>query len=156
MSSKQWSASVLALVVLLGQSGCYTTRVVAPGVTEGQDFEDRQWFTLGGLVRISDPGGRQCPGGYARAESELSFVDFLISAGVALGGGLLGAVACAGRPDSQAIAACATFGSSLAPFLISPRTARFACIAGPAKAGAAKEHDVESRGAPDVAATRTP
>jgi hypothetical protein len=115
-------------------SGCYTTKVVAQQATPGPQYDDRQWFTIAGLVPLSSPAGQQCPGGLATAESQFSVVDFLINVGLSVGGGVVGALAC-GDPtdpvnDTAARAGCASIGSSLVPFLIASRTVSYTCLGG--------------------------
>lgn len=69
---------VLALL-MVGQVGCYTTRVVVPNTVPGPERSDRQWFTLAGLVRISGDEEASCPNGLAQAESQESATDIVIS-----------------------------------------------------------------------------
>ena len=111
------SPAVVAVVAFAG--GCYTTKVAAPQSVPGPHYEDRQWFTIGGLVPLSPPAGQQCPSGLAMVESQFSAVDVLIYLGLAVAGGLGGAVACSSG-DATAQASCASVGSSLVPFR-SPR-----------------------------------
>ena len=127
---KQRSAVALVSVLL---AGCYTTKVYTPLPPTGPEFSDRQWYTIGGLVSLSDPTGFQCPGGLSRAESEFAGVDILINIGLAVVGGIAGAVACSGEDEAQQ-SSCATAGATLVPFFVASRTVRYACAgaAGPA------------------------
>src|SRR5687767_10680281 len=68
---------LLPLVTLL-LCGCYTTKVYTPAAAQGPEASDRQWFTIGGLVPLSEPTGQECPGGLSKAESKLGGVDILI------------------------------------------------------------------------------
>jgi hypothetical protein len=60
-------------------------------------------------------------------ESQFSAVDVLIYLGLAVAGGLGGAVACSSG-DATAQASCASVGSSLVPFLIASRTVSYQCV----------------------------
>jgi hypothetical protein len=113
-----------ALLALL-LSGCYTTKVYTPAPAHGPELQDRQWFTIGGLVPLSDPAGQECPGGVARAESKLAFVDVLINVGLAVAGGVAGAVICSKSDGDRS--ACGSAGAGLVPFLFASRTVQYTC-----------------------------
>lgn len=120
------------VVFALLLSGCYTTKVYTPAPAYGPEIQDRQWFTLGGLVPLSDPTGQQCPGGVSRAESKLAVVDVLINVGLAVVGGVAGAAICNDESESDQ-RACGSAGAGLVPFLFASRTVEYTC----AGAGAA-------------------
>lgn len=123
-------ASAAAIcAIMIGSVGCYETVVRTPGArATGPTHQDRQWFTLGGLVRLSPPTGEQCDvRGIAHATSSLGVMDFFIDAGLALLGGAVGASACAGQ-DEETFAACVSGASAVAPFLLSARTVRYQCM----------------------------
>jgi hypothetical protein len=115
-------------------SGCYTTKVYTPAAAVGPEHRDRQWFTLGGLVSLSDPAGQQCPGGVARAESELAVVDILINVGLAVVGGVAGVAACSNESEGDR-RACGSVGAGLVPFLFASRTVQYSCAGSGAAVG---------------------
>ncbi|MEO8183604.1 MAG: hypothetical protein ABI895_32635 [Deltaproteobacteria bacterium] len=117
----------LVLFTLL-LSGCYTTKVYTPAPASGPELRDRQWFTIGGLVPLSDPVGQQCPGGVSRAESELAFVDALIDVGLAVVGGVAGVAICSSKSGADQ-RACGSAGAGLVPFLFASRTVQYTCAA---------------------------
>jgi len=110
-------------------SGCYTTKVYTPAPAHGPELQDRQWFTIGGLVPLSDPTGEQCPSGVSRAESKLAVVDVLINVGLAVVGGVAGVAICSSKNDGDQ-RACGSAGAGLLPFLFASRTVQYTC-AGP-------------------------
>jgi hypothetical protein len=118
---------------LLG--GCYTTKIYTGAIAAGPEMADRQWFTIGGLVPLSDPTGQACPAGLARAESQLAGFDILINIGLAIAGGVAGTLACSGSSD-ETRAGCTSAGAGLAPFLIASRTVRYSCAGGVTAPGA--------------------
>src|SRR5262245_15048187 len=89
--------------------GCYTTKVYTPAPSHGPELQDRQWFTLGGLVDLSDPTGQQCPDGVSRAESKLGGIDILINIGLAVAGGVAGAAICRNETDAD-LSRCTSAG----------------------------------------------
>jgi hypothetical protein len=107
-------------------SGCYTTKVYTPAPASGPEFQDRQWFTVGGLVPLSDPTGQQCTEGVSKAESKLAVVDVLIDIGLAVAGGVAGIAICNGEKQADRNA-CGSAGAALVPFLIASRTTQFTC-----------------------------
>jgi hypothetical protein len=119
--------AVLVVTLGLASAGCYNTVVRAQNVRPvGPEYDDRQWFTIGGLVPLSGEAGEECRGAaLAYAESNLAAVDILINAGLTVGGLLLGAGTCnRGSPD---YATCLTLFSAIPPFLISSRTVEYQC-----------------------------
>jgi hypothetical protein len=120
------------VVFTLLLSGCYTTKVYTPAAVHGPELQDRQWFTIGGLVPLSDPTGQQCTGGVSRAESKLAVVDVLINVGLAVVGGVAGVAICSNKSDGDRNA-CGSAGAGLVPFLFASRTVQYTC-AGPAPA----------------------
>jgi hypothetical protein len=123
---------LIAVTVLAGQTGCYTTKIVTDKrpSTRAYQAEDRQWFTIGGLVPLSGPAGRECEHGLSYAESSMSGVDILINIGVGVAGALIGSAACS-ESDEQARFSCASTGATFLPFLLGSRTVTYACAAGP-------------------------
>jgi len=117
----------LVLFTLL-LSGCFTTKVYTPAPASGPELRDRQWFTIGGLVPLSDPTGQQCPGGVSRAESKVAFVDVLINIGLAVVGGVAGVAICSKESGADQ-RSCGSTGAALVPFLFASRTAEFTCAA---------------------------
>jgi hypothetical protein len=128
---KRWSLS-LAVILLASQTACYTTKIVTNREPDTRAYvnSDRQWFTIGGLVPLSGPAGRECEHGLAYAQSEMGGVDILINIGLGVGGFLLGSAACNGS-DDVARASCATSASLLVPFLLGSRTVEYVCAARP-------------------------
>ena len=126
----------LALIVpLVLGSGCFNTRVVTGAPSDGIMHNARQWFTVGGLVPLSDPAGPECADrGLARAESRLDVVDALISIGIGVAGGLLGVAVCplGANPttdDARSYGSCVGGVSALAGFLIGSRSVEYQCTA---------------------------
>ncbi|MEY2934013.1 MAG: hypothetical protein RL033_4762 [Pseudomonadota bacterium] len=124
------------VLITLLLSGCYTTKVYTPAPSYGPEHQDRQWFTIGGLVPLSEPTGEQCPGGVSRAESKLAVVDVLINVGLAVAGGVAGAVLCSKESGADQ-RACGSAGAGLLPFLFAARTVQYTC-AGSAAAAASE------------------
>jgi hypothetical protein len=126
----RWSLP-LAVTLLMSQAACYTTKIVTNRQPESRAYShtDRQWFTIGGLVPLSGPAGRECEHGLSYAESQMSGVDILINIGMTVGGALVGAAACGG--DETRSASCATSFATLAPFLLGTRTVEYTCAAAP-------------------------
>jgi hypothetical protein len=137
--SKRLGTVVAVVAVMTSQVGCYTTKVVSQARPDGPSYSDRQWFTIGGLVPLSSPAGRECENGLAMAESRLSGTDWLINVGLGLAGGLVGAAACSSGPNTDPLLAlaasstCATVGSGLATFLLGSRTVEYTCAEGPGR-----------------------
>jgi hypothetical protein len=116
-------------LVLLSLAGCYRTSVRAVQATPvGPEMEERQWFTVAGLVRLSDPVSAECgPGGLAYAESRMGVMDIVINVALAAGGSILGMVVCDETDDPTAYASCVQGTTTLVPFLLSTRTVSYAC-----------------------------
>ncbi len=81
--------------LLLLTTGCYSTKVYSAARPTGMLYEERQWFTIGGLVPLSQPSGRECRSGFSRVESSMNATDVLINIGVAPAGRLVASVASA-------------------------------------------------------------
>lgn len=126
--SKSFSATALVVLFVMF-SGCFTTKVASGGRPElgsQAEHEDRQLFTLGGLVPLSSAAGKECQKGIATTESSLGGVDILVNIGLGVAGFLAGAYAC--NSDSTSSASCATLGASLVPWLLGTRTVKYRCL----------------------------
>jgi hypothetical protein len=126
------------LPFLLLAAGCFQTVIRPPGTQVGPVTQDRQFFTIGGLVPLSSPSGVECgSSGLAWAESEMDVVDVLIYIGLSVAGGIIGGAACPGKDggsadDTRNYASCVAGTAGLLPFFISTRTVKYACAgAGP-------------------------
>ena len=123
------------LAVLLGAaamvvSGCHTTKVYTPGATTSMpQHTQRQWFTVAGLVPLSDSAGQECQNGIRSSESEMSDIDILINVGLSIAGTLVGSAVC--DPSTASYSACTSSVATLTPFLISSRTVRYTCVDSP-------------------------
>jgi len=95
--------------------------------------QDRQWFTVGGLVGLSDTKEPNCADGLAVSESGLSGTDILIDIGIAIVGGTAGYFACKDKPFEEA-SACMQQGASVGALLLSARTVRYRCNMRPSAA----------------------
>jgi hypothetical protein len=116
--------AVLALLL----AGCFSTSVHAPGtILAGPEYSTRQWFTLGGLVGLSDAGGQECQK-IAYAKSEAAAIDVLLGVGIGIVGAMIGSGMCE-KDGEDAATACAITGAQLAPFLLASRTVRYQCAA---------------------------
>ncbi|MBZ4332379.1 hypothetical protein [Corallococcus sp. AS-1-12] len=124
------AASMVAL--MLGQTGCYRTSIVTNLRPEPRVHQDRQWFTVAGLLPVSSPPGSECKNGVAWAQSRATASDFLIQAGLAVAGAFVGAAVCAGgnRTDEER-GNCAAMGLLLPTVLVGSRTVAYACAAEP-------------------------
>ncbi|WP_375754904.1 hypothetical protein [Corallococcus exercitus] len=134
------AASMAAL--MLGQTGCYRTSIVTNLRPEPKVHQDRQWFTVAGLVPVSSPPGSECKNGVAWAQSRATPSDFLIQAGLAVAGAFIGSAVCAGgnRTDEEQ-GNCAAIGLLLPTVLVGSRTVAYAC--------ASEYQNVPPRQAPD-------
>lgn len=104
---EQLIAGLLA-VAAAGATGCYRTAIRSPqAMAAGPEYQDRQWFTMAGLVNLSDPAGHQCPAGVASATSRMAAADIVIEGLLAVGGGVLGVSVC-NLPTNDAVATNAT------------------------------------------------
>jgi hypothetical protein len=133
--SKRLGTVVAVVAVMTSQVGCYTTKVVSQARPDGPAYTDRQWFTIGGLVPLSGPAGRECENGLSAVESKMSGTDWLINAGLGIAGGIVGGLACGGATNDPnvnfvASASCSLGFSTLVPFLISSRTVEYSCAEG--------------------------
>lgn len=128
----RWSLP-LAVTLLVSQAACYTTKIVTDREPDTRAYvnTDRQWFTIGGLVPLSGPAGRECEHGLSYAQSEMGGVDILINIGLGVAGAILGGATC-NSDDASARATCATSVATLVPFLLGTRTVEYACAAAPA------------------------
>lgn len=117
-------------ISLLG-AGCHRTVVSSPGVIPtGIEHEQRQWFTVGGLVSLSAPAGEECGrAGLAYAESQMTVTDVVINVAMGLAGGVLGGVSCDTSGAPEVYAACVQAAATMLPFLFSTRTVKYACAA---------------------------
>ena len=124
------------LIVLLAAaamvvSGCHTTQVYSQGATNAiPQYSERQWFTVAGLVPLSDPAGRECQSGISSVESEMSGLDILINVGLSVAGSLYGASMC-DESNAANYNSCVSTFSTLAPFLVSSRTVNYTCVGSP-------------------------
>ena len=134
--SKRLGTVVAVVAVMTSQVGCYTTKVVSQARPSGPAYTDRQWFTIGGLVPLSGPAGRECENGLSTVESKLSGTDWLINVGLGLAGGIVGGLACGGGANTDPVAAavasssCAAAFGTLVPFMIGSRTVEYTCAEG--------------------------
>ena len=122
-------ASALAACLGLAVAGCYQTQLsVASARPDAEVHEARQWFTVGGLVRISDPTGTQCgSSGASYVASGQSGTDVGVIVGLSLLGALVAPIACESITEIREYAECVSGVTALPPFLIAPRTVKFQC-----------------------------
>lgn len=126
----------LLLAVAVTTTGCYATKVQAPGAVPVEpEYEHRQWFTLAGLVPLSRPDGEECQT-VAESESLSSTTDILISAAFTLGGFVTAYSVCKlpenpTRDDTASYSTCVSAISSIPPLLLTPRTVRYRCAEPP-------------------------
>ncbi|NOK34884.1 hypothetical protein HMI49_16920 [Corallococcus exercitus] len=120
------AASMAAL--MLGQTGCYRTSIVTNLRPESTVHEDRQWFTVAGLVPVSKPPGSECKNGVAWAQSRATVSDFFIQAGLIVAGALVGSAVCGGdnRTDEER-GNCAAIGMLVPAALVGTRTVAYSC-----------------------------
>lgn len=126
---KNWSRIAVLGLLVLTQAACYTTRVTSGAGPTATTYDDRQWFTLAGLVPLSGPAGRECPNGFSTVESKLGVVDILINIGLSAAGGIAGGFACGAQTDAGARASCIAGFTSVVPFLLGSRTVSYSCNA---------------------------
>ncbi|WP_437815103.1 hypothetical protein [Sorangium sp. So ce1078] len=121
------------VAILVGVSGCYRTRTAATAPAAQNEIERRQWFLMGGLVPLSEPAAAECgPAGMATSDSRVSGSDILISSGLTVAGGLVGAAMCplAKEPtDAEATgyASCVGVAATLLPSFLQSRTVSYRC-----------------------------
>lgn len=129
------TSALLPLAALLGLSlsGCFTTQVQSGQQrTFAPVSTDRQWFTLGGLVQLSDAAGQECRSGLSYVESGYSGTDVLIGIGAAVLGNLAASAMCT-LPDDptdgdiSTYALCSGAFSGLLPFMVGSRTVEYQC-----------------------------
>lgn len=126
--------SLAVLTALALSPGCYKTKVRSgPASSRQPTYEDRQWFTAGGLVSLNDPAGRECgEDGLAYAETRLSLIDILLDAAIFVGSGVAGGLACDDSADPEEYAACVSAAGTLGSFLLGSRTVSYRCLDRPA------------------------
>lgn len=130
MQDKVCAAALSAL--LLG--GCYTTAVGNPHAP-GRSYDDRQWFTLFGLVQLSDEAGRECAQGVAYVESKQAASDVGITIGLWFASALVGAAVCE-LPDNPTgeeaanYSSCVSAMTTLGPAMLASRTVEYRCVEG--------------------------
>ncbi len=124
LGTKPMVSAVLAVVLL---QGCFAGRVSTRAPKEDDVEQRTQWFAFGGLAPLSDPAGGECQYGIRKAEVSIGPLDFMTSLGLALLGGLIGGVACAGTIDQNTIVACASGGSAVAVFALGSRSVEYQC-----------------------------
>ena len=119
---------MVSLVVAL--SGCYITKIRSGQPDPRlETYSATQVFLIAGLVPISSEAGAECPHGVSYAESEVSFVDGLVTFIFSLSGTLAAGIVCANSTPGECTAA--TFGGSLLPLIIATRTVRYQCARRP-------------------------
>ncbi|RKH60471.1 hypothetical protein [Corallococcus aberystwythensis] len=120
------AASMAAL--MLGQTGCYRTSIVTNLRPEPKVHQDRQWFTVAGLVPVSSPPGSECKNGIAWAQSRATVSDVLIQAGLAVAGAFIGSAVCAGgNRTTEEQGNCAAIGLLVPTALVGTRTVAYSC-----------------------------
>ncbi len=123
-----------AFLGLLGTAtGCFHTKTSTGAPMGAQEYEDRQWFTLAGLVPLSSPAGGECgPQGMAMSDSRLSGMDVLILIGLSVAGTVAGTSLCSKDAAGNVNVGCAVGVGNLVPLLIGSRTVTYHCAeAGP-------------------------
>ena len=117
---------------VLAATGCYATEIRSGSSRAGaRTHQHRQWFTVGGLVSLSEPVGDECgDDGTSYARSELGFVDILLNVAIGVGGAAAGIGICDSDGDPEAYAACVSGTSALGSFLLGSRTVKYQCRAG--------------------------
>ncbi|MGE0550765.1 MAG: hypothetical protein AB7R00_27115 [Kofleriaceae bacterium] len=115
----------LCLLIVVG-TGCYETQIGRR--THAPVIEDRQWFTVNGLIKLSDPTPNSCAKGIAYSSSRYGIGDILIAAGIGLAGGMLGAAMLCDRDQGEAsLTACIGGTATLATFLLQSRSVEVQC-----------------------------
>jgi hypothetical protein len=118
--------------LVLAATGCYATEIRSgtsrPGAATHQH---RQWFTVGGLVSLSEPVGDECDdAGTSYARSEVGFVDILLNVAIGVGSTAAGLAICDSEADPESYAACVSGTGALGNFLLGSRTVKYQCRAG--------------------------
>ena len=131
---KHTTILLLAVVAAAQATGCYNTKLntQGAGVPAGPEIENRQWFTIGGLVPISGETARECSKGIAEATSREGGVDILIRIALTAGGLLLGPSVCnlADNPTPEQVSAyslCSSAVAGIPPLLLGSRTVTYRC-----------------------------
>jgi len=121
--------TLVSIVALIGITGCYKTEIRAPGAqATGPTHEDRQWFTLAGMLNISGEAGAECGSeGVAYASSRHGFWDIVIDAGISIAAGAIGTQACDRYDDREEYASCVSGFSAAGPLLLSARSVTYRC-----------------------------
>ncbi|MBN8230904.1 hypothetical protein JYK02_25635 [Corallococcus macrosporus] len=125
---KAHAVAAAMAALMLGQTGCFRTNIVTNLRPEPKVHEDRQWFTVAGLVPVSQPPGSECKNGIAWAQSRVTPGDFFIQAGLIVAGALVGSAVCAGsnRTDEER-GNCAAIGMLVPAALVGSRTVAYSC-----------------------------
>lgn len=120
---------IISFLCVSGSLGCYRTVVRSPqSMQVGPTYEQRQWFTVGGLVGLSGEAGAECgASGLSYSESRMGGMDIAITLGLGMVGGLAGAMICDSEAEATAYAACTQGIATVVPFLISSRTVTYTC-----------------------------
>jgi hypothetical protein len=125
------SASILTTTLL---AGCFTTQL---HTGQQQSFapvkNDRQWFTLGGLVQLSGAAGQECKNGVSWAESGQKTTDILISIGLTVAGAVAAGAACklpdnATDEEKATNSLCQAGIGGVLPLLIASRSVEYQCV----------------------------
>lgn len=121
--------AIVGVAIAAMSVGCYQTVVqTAPLSATAPIHQDRQWFTVGGLVGLSPPAGEECAGrGINYSSSRMGGMDFLINVGLGLAGGLIGISVCDTNDDPETYGACMSGIATAVPFLLSTRTVTYQC-----------------------------
>ncbi len=125
----------IVCLLLLGAllSSCFATQLqTGQERAYSEIHSDRQWFTLAGLVQLSEPAGSECSKGASYAKSSQSVTDVLIGIGLAVAGRLAAGTVCtlpasATDSDLTTYALCTGAVSGLVPFLVGSRTVEYQC-----------------------------
>ena len=127
---------LLSLVAGITLGGCFKTHTQS-GVSKqfGPVHEDRQWFTVGGLVQLSGAAGKECKEGVSYVESGMNGTDILITAGLTIGASLLAGSVCElpEDPSDEELAAYSLCTSAIGggiPLLLASRTVEYQCVPG--------------------------
>ncbi|HUS65304.1 MAG TPA: hypothetical protein VMZ28_12205 [Kofleriaceae bacterium] len=124
------AALAVGLASAMATAGCYraSVRTAAPGV--GETYEDKQWFALFGMVRMSDPAGDECgEAGTSHTEVRVGWSDFFVSSALTTLGGTIAFWACNedNYADRADYATCLFASTTLPPALLSSRTVEYRC-----------------------------
>ncbi len=129
---KRYAAIAALAAFAVTSVACYNTKVQTGAAPVGPTYQDRQWFTIGGLVGLSGPAGRECDAdGLSRSESRMAGMDILINIGLGIVGGAAGVAICDEDASAETYGSCVSGVSTLVPFLLSSRTVSYRCARGP-------------------------